>query len=43
MIGSTVASLRRPAFHRSTAAFATPKKPYAKELSLSQGPPMIAV
>src|SRR5260370_34958312 len=43
MIGITIASLWRPAFHRSTAMLAISKKPMAKELSLSHGPPMIAV
>src|SRR6266700_4008095 len=43
MIGITIASLRCPAFHRSTAASASSKNPKAREPSLSHGPPMIAM
>src|SRR5260370_351639 len=35
MIGITIASLRRPAFHRSTAMLAISKKPLAKDPALS--------
>jgi hypothetical protein len=42
-MGTTVASFRCPAFHRSTAMSATSKNPKANMLSSSHGPPMMAV